>query len=360
MTGSPVIYNGVVDVGVSSNEEAIAATQGYPCCAFSGSVVAVDEGSGTKLWQTYMAPSGYSGAAVWSSTPVIDAARNSVYVGTGNNYSVPQVVETCFANNQNNPDCAASNDYFDSVVALDLTTGAIKWATPTMYYDVSNDACDNSPSGQANCPSPQGPDYDFGGSGPNMLGPDLIGIGQKSGIYWALNPDKGTVVWQTRVGPGSGFGGIEWGTAFDGTSIYVPIANWEYLGYSLQPGGANVNGGSWAALNPSTGQILWQTATPGSCSPAVSGYEQGCMALGPPSVANGSCSSARWTRTRRTRLCSPSTRQPELCCGHMPPGARLTRRPRYPAIPSIAVRDILPCALGTTSCSPFRSNRARQ
>jgi polyvinyl alcohol dehydrogenase (cytochrome) len=48
-----------------------------------------------------------------------------------------------------------------------------------------------------------------------------------------------------------------------------------------------VNGGSWSALNPATGRILWQTATPGSCSPAVSGYEQGCMAFGPASVSNG-------------------------------------------------------------------------
>ena len=57
------------------------------------------------------------------------------------------------------------------------------------------------------------------------LGRTLLGIGQKSGVYWALNPDTGTVVWQTQVGPGSGFGGIEWGTAFDGTRIYVPISN---------------------------------------------------------------------------------------------------------------------------------------
>ncbi len=287
ITGSPVIYNGVVYVGVSSNEEDLAVTKAYPCCSFIGSVMALDEVSGAKLWQTYMAPSGYSGAAVWGSTPVIDAARNSIYVGTGNNYSAPQAVKTCFANNQNNPNCAASNDYFDSVVALDLTTGQIKWATRAWYYDVSTAACNYYPAGSGNCPSPEGPNYDFGGSGPNMLGSDLIGIGQKSGIYWALNPDTGTVVWQTQVGPGSGFGGIEWGTAYDGTSIHVPISNWEYLGYSLQPGGAKVNGGSWAALDPSTGQVLWQTATPGSCSPAVSGYERGCMAMGPASVANG-------------------------------------------------------------------------
>ncbi len=89
ITGSPVIYNGVVYVGVFSNEEALAVTKAYPCCSFRGSVVALDEASGAKLWQTYMAPSGYRGAAVRGSTPVIDAARNSIYVDTGNNYSVP-------------------------------------------------------------------------------------------------------------------------------------------------------------------------------------------------------------------------------------------------------------------------------
>jgi polyvinyl alcohol dehydrogenase (cytochrome) len=288
VTGSPVIYNGVVYVGVASSEEKIAKTNDYPCCVSSGSVVALDEASGNKLWQTYMVPGGYSGGSVWGSTPVIDAARNSVYVGTGNNFSAPRAVETCFIANQNNPNCAASNDYFDSVVALDLATGKVKWATHTMYYDVINNACDrNNPAGVGNCPSPEGPDYDFGGSGPNMLGSDLLGIGQKSGIYWSLNPDTGTVVWQTQVGPGGEDGGTEWGTAFDGTSIYVPITNSGYLGYPLRPSGPNVNAGSWAALNPYNGEVIWQTATPGACSPAVSGYAQGCMALGPASVANG-------------------------------------------------------------------------
>ena len=62
-------------------------------------------------------------------------------MGAGNNYSVPQAVKTCFANNQNNPYCAASNDYFNSVVSLDLTTGRIKWATPALNYDASTTAC---------------------------------------------------------------------------------------------------------------------------------------------------------------------------------------------------------------------------
>jgi polyvinyl alcohol dehydrogenase (cytochrome) len=131
-----------------------------------------------------------------------------------------------------------------------------------------------------NCPLLAGPDYDFGGAGPNMLtlsgNASLLGIGQKSGLYWALNPSTGAVKWQTQVGPGSSLGGIEWGTAFDGTRIYVPISNLFGIPCALQPSGTVVHGGSWAALNPSTGSIIWQTGTPGSS-----------MALGPASAANG-------------------------------------------------------------------------
>jgi polyvinyl alcohol dehydrogenase (cytochrome) len=105
---------------------------------------------------------------------------------------------------------------------------------------------------------------------------NLVRIGQKSGLYWAVDPSTGRVAWTTQVGPGSSLGGIEWGTAFDGTSIYVPIANPAGIPYALQPSGTQANGGSWAAFNPSNGQIVWQTATPG-----------GSMALGPASAANG-------------------------------------------------------------------------
>jgi polyvinyl alcohol dehydrogenase (cytochrome) len=196
--------------------------------------VALDENSGTVLWRTKTVPTAtcdsggcYSGGSVWDSTPVIDPGRSSIYVGTGNNFSVPGYVKTCFQNNQNNPLCADSNDLFDSVLALDLTTGAIKWATRGWNYDDWNVACIFNPAGTGNCPSPEGPDYDFGGSGPNMLTinghSNLLGIGQKSGLYWALDPSTGRVAWKTQVGPGSSLGGIEWGTAFDGASVYVPI-----------------------------------------------------------------------------------------------------------------------------------------
>jgi polyvinyl alcohol dehydrogenase (cytochrome) len=294
ITSSPVVYNGVVYVGIASSEEGLAANKAVPCCITRGSLVALDVQTGRKLWQTYMVPdnhgmlNGYSGAGIWSSTPAIDQKRNMIYVGTGNNYSVPAAVEACNARNSLEPDCTDPRDYFDSVVALDLGTGSIKWARRAMDYDAWNVAC--IATARHNCPDPAGPDYDFGGAGPNLLtakGLDIVGIGSKSGIYWALDPDDGSVRWKTQVGPGGPLGGIEWGTAADGDRIYVTIANRDGEAYRLQPTGAAVNGGSWAALDPASGKILWQTLTPGACTRASPGSIQGCMALAPASSAGG-------------------------------------------------------------------------
>jgi polyvinyl alcohol dehydrogenase (cytochrome) len=306
ITSSPVVYDGVLYVGVASAEESLADIQGFPCCVSRGSVVALDVRTGKKLWQTYMVPDnhgalgGYSGGAVWDSTPVVDPKRNSLYVGTGNNYSVPAAVETCFKNNPSNKFCTDLSDYFDAVVALDLKTGAIKWANRAMAYDAWNVNCiiSNLPTGPvpgADCPAPAGPDYDFGGAGPNLIAVndghgtsrDILGVGEKSGVYWAFNPDDGQTIWSTPVGPGSSLGGIEWGTATDGERIYVPISNSQSVAYSLQPSNTTINSGSWAALDPATGKFIWQTATPGMCSTKVTGAAQGCMGLGPASVAGG-------------------------------------------------------------------------
>jgi polyvinyl alcohol dehydrogenase (cytochrome) len=94
LTQSPIVYNGVVYVGVSSHEENFALSASYPCCIFRGNFVAVDAITGRILWRTYMVPDnqgrpgGYSGASIWGSTPVVDAARRAVYITTGNNYTV--------------------------------------------------------------------------------------------------------------------------------------------------------------------------------------------------------------------------------------------------------------------------------
>lgn len=289
ITGSPVVHGTTIYVGVSSGEENLSANPQYPCCTFRGSVVALDVNTGAIRWQTYTVPdnggqtNGYSGGGIWGP-PAIDTARGSLYIGTGNNYKVPDDVLECqqraIENHTPNANCTAADDYINTVLALDLKTGATKWARRLRpKFDAWTVACVVAPL-SPNCPSPSGPDFDFG-SGPNLLG-DILGIGQKSGIYWALNPDNGAVVWKTLVGPGGLMGGIQWGTATDGKRIYVAVANNEHESYELANGGPRINWGSWAALDPRKGTILWQVPdpTPGAVDPAAVSIANGVMYAG--------------------------------------------------------------------------------
>ena len=278
ITGSPVVFGDVVYVGISSNEEILAIPNSYKCCTFRGSVVAVDANTGNILWKTYTAPpnggqpGGYSGNPIWQP-PAIDPLRGLLYIGTGNNYEVPASVTSCVAADPT-ADCTAPDDYFDTALALDLQTGSVRWAKKVGTYDAWTVACFFSPPG-TNCPAPPGPDYDLGGSGPNVL-PNLVVFGQKSGILWAFDPDNGALRWSTTAGPGGIFGGIEWGTAADGNRIYVAEANSAHVPTTLRPSGQVVTGGFWNAVDATTGQILWQTADP-----------DGAVDTGSVSVANG-------------------------------------------------------------------------
>jgi polyvinyl alcohol dehydrogenase (cytochrome) len=286
VTASPVVAGGIVYSGVTSNEEGLAAfVPNFPCCHGRGSVVALNASSGAIIWKTYMTPPGYSGASAWGSNFVFDPSRNTVFVGTGNNYSHPTdpAYTSCISNGGTQASCSSPSNYVDSILALDAQTGAIKWASKLVHWaqpgvndgnDDWNVSCAVKPF--ANCPSNAGPDYDFA-SAPNLITyksgkttKTMVGAGQKSGIYFALDPDTGAELWHTQVGPGSSLGGMEWGSASDGNRIYVSIAN--FYGIPSAVGSA----GSWTALDPATGAILWQKADP-----------NGAIDIGPVTVANG-------------------------------------------------------------------------
>jgi polyvinyl alcohol dehydrogenase (cytochrome) len=72
--------------------------------------------------------------------------------------------------------------------------------------------------------------------GPNGMPRDMVGAGQKSGQFWALDPDSGQVAWVTQVGPGGTLGGLEWGSATDGDRIYVAETNTNHTPYTLLDG----------------------------------------------------------------------------------------------------------------------------
>jgi polyvinyl alcohol dehydrogenase (cytochrome) len=119
---------------------------------------------------------------------------------------------------------------------------------------------------------------------------DVVGIGEKSGVYVALDAKTGRFMWNTLVGPGGDQGGVEWGTAFDGRRIYISITNHHHIPYRLLQDDAlssnTVTGGSWAALDARTGQILWQTADPQVETLPGLGVV-GVWDLAPVTVANG-------------------------------------------------------------------------
>ena len=283
----------VVYVGTASWEEAMAAfILGYPCCSFRGAVFAVSVKTGQVLWQTYMTPAGYSGNGVWGSTGALDAKRKTLYVTTGNNYSVPAAVLECVGDNEGNAAaqlaCMDPSNHFDSIVALDTQTGAIKWVTRALPHDTWNVNCidiDGFPV-LGVCPDPAGPDYDFG-QGPSLFSArlngrtrDLVGAGQKSGKFWTLDRDTGAVVWATQVGPGGTMGGLQWGSAVDDSRIYVAVNNSGFTSWTLTTSTTTTRG-AWSALDKATGAILWQTETPDSLAPGFG------SAIGAVTVANG-------------------------------------------------------------------------
>jgi polyvinyl alcohol dehydrogenase (cytochrome) len=296
ITQSPVVYQDTIYVGVSSLEEQYAATVSpWVCCSFKGSMVALDKNTGAIRWKTSMLPGaetpGYAGAAVWGNTAVVDPRRGSLYITTGNNYTVPKGILDC----QSRPTPAevkscvdavpgSGANHFDSIVALDLRSGAIKWARSMVPFDSWNISCIFAvPGNEGNCTNPKGEDFDFG-QGPTLFtvnsrgrSRQLLGAGQKSGMYWALNPDDGSTVWNTQVGPGGSLGGLEWGSATDGVRIYAAVANSGGKPWTLT-NGQSTTSGFWSALDPATGKILWQTAG----NPMVKSSNQG-----PVSVANG-------------------------------------------------------------------------
>ncbi len=253
VTGAPTVDDGVVYVGTSSKEENLSTTP-----VFRGSVLALSAGTGQVLWRTYTVPAGYTGGAVWGSQPVVDHRTGLLYVGTGNNYSSPPGV--CVSPAQLNCTPRDPADHMDSIVGMSLQTGKVKWSKGTLSADTWTIPMPND-----------SPDFDFGTS-PQLYTTtidghpaQLLGIGQKSGVYWALNPATGRLVWQTQGGPGGGLGGIEWGTATDGTHVFINQANTDNVPTVITAYNGTkttTTGAFFEALNAATGAIDWQVADP--------------------------------------------------------------------------------------------------
>ncbi|HEY2403726.1 MAG TPA: PQQ-binding-like beta-propeller repeat protein, partial [Steroidobacteraceae bacterium] len=132
VTASPTVYGGAVYTGVASVQEGAAASPQFPCCSARGSVVKIDAATGAIIWKSYTVPaSGYTGGGAWGSNFVVDPTRRSVFLGTGNNYkqSTDPTYLACIGGGGTPAGCSSTDNHVDSILALDMDTGAIKWST---------------------------------------------------------------------------------------------------------------------------------------------------------------------------------------------------------------------------------------
>lgn len=273
VSGSSVEHDGVLYQPVSSWEAMWALNPFYPCCNFRSSVLALKPESGEIIWRAYVIEEeprlveerflrpdrwGPSGAPVWSQ-PAIDAKRNRLYVGTGENYSSP------------------ATDTSDAILAFDLTTGEMLWKQQFLANDAWNTACESPFDG--NCPSERGEDLDFGA--PPILidvnGKDIILAGQKSGHVYALDPDRnGELLWKDRPGTGGKLGGIHFSMAVDPQKhrLYVPISDRPIKILGDNPEG--IPNPSLHAYDIATGEKIWATAATNICISDIGERKKNC------------------------------------------------------------------------------------
>ena len=246
IVGAPTLYQHRLYVVVSSSEQNAAEQSTYACCTFRGSVAALDMATGHLLWKTFAIPEeprpyrktggggqelGPAGAAI-SGSPTIDAKRNLLYVGTASSLT------------------AINQPLADAVVALDLNDGQVRWSKQfSRHVEVGAAEFDSSPILRTLADGRQ-----------------LILAAQRSGIVYALDPDRGgEVLWQTKAAEDGLPSGIEWGPAADHRSLYVALS-----GLAAEPDNSS---GAIAALDMKTGARRWYTRAP---TPACSWGSEAC------------------------------------------------------------------------------------
>ena len=258
LTAAPALYAGRLYVPMSALEVTAAADPNYACCTFRGGVAVYDAASGEKQWVGYtideepkvvgknasgtdrIAP---SGAPIWG-TPVIDAQRGVMYVGTGENYSSP------------------ANDTSDAIIALSLEDGHIVWKQQMTSGDAWNMGCETAE--KINCPPENGPDYDFGAAtilATTSSGKEILLAGQKSGEVYGMDPDTGgKVLWRKKLGRGGIQGGVHFGMSVDGDTVYVPMS--DFYGGPRWPGPAKPG---MFAVDILSGETKWFSETKNVC-----------------------------------------------------------------------------------------------
>ena len=192
----------------------------------------------------------HGGGGIWT-TPAIDQTTNTVYVATGNPWPDTDGSER-----------PGDNLYTDSLVALDASTGRMKWyfqqtphdiqdldaASPPLLFDAVDDAGHEVPA---------------------------VGEAGKTGLFYILNRDTGTLIRKVRqvvvTGGGATLGGSTWSpVSFDAGLGYAIVSASQHLKIengsvrsegaptSLRSAGWSSGYGIVSALDVATGAVIWE------------------------------------------------------------------------------------------------------
>lgn len=257
----PIVVDGVVLVS-----SVPVSTGGIYAPGDRGVIYALDSVTGDVRWtfdtvdgDLWGHPEVNSGGGAWYP-PAVDADRGLVYVGVANPAPFPGTPD--WPNGTSRP---GPNLYTNSLVALDLATGALRWFHQVTPHDLFD-------RDQVHALLAEGAD-----------GEDVVVSAGKSGILVGLDPDDGTVRWRQEVGehrnddlsalagptevaPGTYGGVLTPPSTADGV-VYAAVVNapatlapdeTAYFGAAM-----GQRDGEVAAVDAADGSVLWSTPVPG-------------------------------------------------------------------------------------------------
>ena len=265
------INGGSVDIQPAvANGLVLAATSALRKPGGRGTLYALDQETGEIVWSfdtiesedLWGNPEMNSGGGAWYP-PAVDIEAGVSYWGTSNPYPFPGAPG--FPNGSSRP---GDNRWTDSILAIDLATGELRWG----HQVVPHDLFDRDTVLTAIVDLPDGKKV-------------IVNTG-KVGRVIGLDPD-GAVLWDTPVGmhknddlesfegalevlPGS-LGGVETPIAVADGVVYVSVVNAPitYRGPEETSSGFPVGLGSFdsqlVAIDAASGEILWDVPLPGDC-----------------------------------------------------------------------------------------------
>ncbi|HWV24708.1 MAG TPA: PQQ-binding-like beta-propeller repeat protein [Thermomicrobiales bacterium] len=261
ITMAPAIYDSTVYISTIPG-----STSEFYNGGMRGIVHALDVSTGRVLWyfdtttdNLWGNPKANSGGGLWHP-PAIDADGN-LYLGVAN--AAPYPGNADYPSGSGRP---GDNDYADSLVRLNATTGGVDWfinIKPHDLFDLDNQL------------SPVLADVDD---------VPMVFSSGKHGLVVAANRETGNELWRTAVGqhknddtvdlpadefievlPGT-YGGVETPLAYADGVVFAPVFNmaswYNATGMDASKTDFGSATGNMVALNASTGEIIWDVEVP--------------------------------------------------------------------------------------------------